>query len=196
MDRRAEMNPNPSKLRSGTFVDVVSALKRAMMRKGKHPVFIAQNVENSNSNNTDSEPAKDETHELIGIAAKSHDILHKANTVFPFTLFPDTITLDREKLTVASRYFFNIAKITSVPVRDILSVEAHLGPFFGSLRTSSRYFITNPYNISFLKRIDAVHLQRLLQGYIIAHEQGIDCSDIGTKELKKLLHDLGAGDTA
>jgi len=190
------MNQNPSKLRRGTFIDVFSALKRAMLRKGKQPALMSPIEQNPGPTVRQNEANLDETHELVNITEKSHDILYKADTVFPFTLFPDTVTLDREKLTVASRYFFKLAKITSVPVRDILSVEANLGPFFGSLRTSSRYFVTNPYNINFLKRIDAENLLGLLQGYIIAHEQGLDCSDIDTKDLKTLLNDLGQGDTA
>jgi len=80
-------------------------------------------------------------------------------------------------------------------VRDILSVEADIGPFFGSVHTASRYFITNPYAINFLWRRDAVRLQRMLQGYIIAHEQGIDCDSIETDKLVAMLNDLGKGDT-
>ncbi|OGL36434.1 hypothetical protein A3E49_01830 [Candidatus Saccharibacteria bacterium RIFCSPHIGHO2_12_FULL_49_19] len=105
------------------------------------------------------------------------------------------MTLDREKLTFATRIFFRVAKLTSVPVRDILSVEADIGPFFGSVHTASRYFITNPYAINFLWRRDAVRLQRMLQGYIIAHEQGIDCDSIETDKLVAMLNDLGKGDT-
>lgn len=129
------------------------------------------------------------------MTTQSHDILYKANTVFPFNLFPDTITIDREKLTIANRIFFLTARITSVPIPDLLSVEADVGPFFGSLHLNSRYFYTNPRSISFLPRKDTLNLQRLLQGYIIAHEQRIDCSKMEKEQLKILLEDLGKGDT-
>lgn len=132
---------------------------------------------------------------LVGATIKSHDVLYKANTVFPFNLFPDTITIDREKLTIANRFFFMTAKITSVPIRDLLSVEADVGPFFGSLHLNSRYFFTNPRSISFLRRHDTLNLQRLLQGYIIAHEQHLDCSSMDKHQLITLLEDLGRGDT-
>lgn len=135
------------------------------------------------------------TEKLIGMALKAHDILFRANTVFPFNLFPDTVTVDREKLTIANRFFFATAKITSVPIRDILSVEADVGPFFGSIQLTSRYFFTNPRSVTFLRRKDALDLQRLLQGYIIAHEQHIDCSKMDAQQLKILLEDLGRGDT-
>lgn len=131
---------------------------------------------------------------LLTVAGKAHDVLLKTKTVFPFNLFPDTVTIDREKLTIADRLFFRVAKIISVPIRDILSVEADVGPFFGSIHITSRYFSTNPYSINFLWRSEAIKLQKLLQGYIIAHERDIDCSDIGKSELVNLLNDLGQGD--
>ena len=169
-----------------TFIDIFEALKRAMTRRG----LIRQKLAPKKPSAPPKIPKK-----LMAVTIQAHDILFRANTIFPFNLFPDTVTLDREKLTFASRSFFRVAKITSVPVRDILSVEADIGPFFGSVHTASRYFITNPYSINYLWRKDALKLQRLLQGYIIAHEQDIDCSNIDKDKLVTLLNDLGQGDT-
>ena len=169
-----------------SVVDIFEAVKLAMTRRG----FIRQKP------GTKKHPlTRKDRKQLLGIAMKAHDMLFTANTVFPLTLFPDTVTMDREKLTIAKRAFFRVAKITSVPIRDILSVEANVGPFFGSVHTSSRYFITNPYTVNFLRRKDSLRLQRLLQGYIIAHEQDIDCVSIDKDRLIILLQDLGKGDT-
>jgi hypothetical protein len=167
-------------------LDVFEAIKRALIRRG----FIRQKP-------SAKKPVKKSKlqHELENVAQKSHEILFKANTVFPFTLFPDTVTLDREKISFATRYFFRVAKVTSIPVRDLLSVEADIGPFFGSVHTSSRFFITNPKAVRWLWRKDAIRLQRLLQGYIIVHEQEIDCDKIKKHNLIKLLNDLGTGRT-
>lgn len=141
------------------------------------------------------EPEEKFTHDLMVATMGAHDILFKTNTVFPFSLFPDTVVLDREKLTIANRIFFGVAKITSVAIQDILNVEADVGPFFGSVHLTSRYFYTNPRSINFLWRSDAIRIQRLLQGYIIARERNIDCSNIDKKQLKILLEDLGESDT-
>lgn len=173
-------------------LDVFEAIKRALIRRG----FVRQKPPVVKAKRAVLRRKIKEPRELVAAAVKSHDVLFKANTVFPFTLFPDTVTIDREKLTFARRSFFGVARVTSVPIRDILSVELDIGPLFGSVHTSSRYFITNPYSINYLWRSDAVRLQRLLQGYIIAHEQGIDCADIGKERLVALLNDLGQGDTA
>ncbi len=168
----------------GSAIDIFQAVRRAFIQRGLVSDHAAEN-----------RPKPKVPKKLIEVSRKSHEILFKANTVFPLTLFPDTITLDREKLTVAKRFFFGAAQINSTPIRDILSVEANLGPFFASLRMSSRYFVKNPFAVDFLWRKDAVELQNLLQGYIIAHEQEIDCTTTNKNDLVNLLKRLGRGDT-
>jgi hypothetical protein len=130
---------------------------------------------------------------LPELAEKAHDVLYEATTVFPFTLVPDTITLDREKLTIANRFFWRMADITSVPVGEIMSAETVVGPFFGSLHLTFRFFANNEKIVSFLPRKDALELQRLIHGYIIAHRREIDVSSVSKDELIKLLSDLGQG---
>lgn len=146
-----------------------------------------------------------ERDKLYDVAIKSHDVLFKANTVFPFILFPDSIMLDREKLTIIHRPFFLMAKITAIRIKDILNAEVDIGPFFGSLRVMTRYFSdqsqfsgiasdarhTKAPIINFLWRRDAMKLHSLLQGYIIVSQKEIDCSEIAKEELVMLLHDLG-----
>lgn len=192
----------PRKIRSvrGVRLDPFAALKRAYVRRGfiprkprklndPEPDEQAAAVTDSSSDSIpETGPAK-----LVDLTQKAQEVLFQADSVFPFVLFPDTVTLDREKLTIANRLFFRMAKITSVAIADILSVEADVGPFFGSVNMTSRYFFTNARSVKFLSRGDAVKLQRLLQGYIIAHERKVDCTNLATKDLVVLLNDLGQG---
>lgn len=135
-----------------------------------------------------------EVHErLIDITEKAHDVLYEAETVFPFTLFPDTLTLDKEKLSVASRTFFRTAKIVTVPITSLISAEANVGPFFGSVKMTSKYFVNSSHSVHFLWRNDATNIHRLLQGFIIAQEKGIDVAEVETDDLRTLLNDLGQG---
>lgn len=125
----------------------------------------------------------------------SQDILATATTVFPFTLFPDTITIDRSKLTVTHRTFFMVGELFSIRIEDILSVTADIGPFFGSLKITDRFFENDakkrPYAINYLWRHDALRLKRIIQGYIIATKKNIDCSPLKPAELTAMLEDLG-----
>lgn len=181
-------------------LDVFTSLKRAFIRRGfipRRPKKIIHGIADEPTILVVDTPIDTvlETGQakLIDMTQKAQDILFQADSVFPFILFPDTVTLDREKLTIANRLFFRVAKITSVPIADILSVEADVGPFFGSVHLTSRYFFTNVRSIKFLSRHNAVKLQRLLQGYIIAYQRKVDCTNISTKDLITLLNDLGQG---
>jgi len=141
---------------------------------------------------SDSKSAKGPSN-LVELTESSQDILYEADTIFPFTIFPDTITLDREKLTIADRFFWRTAKITSTPISEIMSCEANVGPLFGSLHLTFRFFTDNQRTLSFLKRQDVTELQRLIHGYIIAHRREIDTSNVDLEDLKTLLLELGQG---
>lgn len=184
-------------------IDVVEALKRAFIHRGFIPGKFHRNsrlnvssrqVESQETSQASDEPEPGEIHEkLIDITEKAQDILFTADTVFPFTLFPDTITLDREKLTIAERFFFRVARVITVPITSMVSADAHVGPFFGSVHMTSKYFIDNTHTVKYLWRDQAEEIQRLIQGFIIANEKGIDVSDIDKEDLCALLHDLGHG---
>jgi hypothetical protein len=133
--------------------------------------------------------------ELKAAEANSHDLLYKAETVFPFTLFPDTVTVDREKITIVNRTFFKVAQINSTQISDIQSIEADVGPFFGSIHITSKFFINNPRSLKMLTRKDAVSIQRLVQGMIITKAKDIESSDIDKEKLVDVLTSLGDGRT-
>lgn len=165
-------------------VNIVNAINRVMLER-RLRVKKTQNLVLAHKD-TDEE-------KLMDITTRSQDMLITANTVFPFVLFPDTISMDRQQLTIVHRAFFRTANTISVQIDDILNVESNVGPFFGSLRLSSKYFINNYKSIHFLSRFNALKIQRLIQGYMIAHHRRINCSTIEKGHLVFLLNDLGRG---
>jgi len=68
-----------------------------------------------------------------------------------------------------------------------------VGPFFGSLHLTFRFFTNNEKVVSFLPRQDAIELQRLIHGYIIAHRREIDVTSVKKDKLITLLAELGQG---
>lgn len=146
-------------------------------------------------------PPQPQTHaqavqQLQQTVGSSREVLVSATTVFPFTLFPDTITVDRTKLTIAHRSFFRMAEVLSINVQDILNVTANVGPFFGSLTVTTRFFDkeSKPCEVRYLWREDALRVKRILQGYVIAVQKGIDCSALQRRELVLMLDQLGGGE--
>jgi hypothetical protein len=135
-----------------------------------------------------------ETAKLHEAVKKSQRHLIKATAVFPFDLFPDTITIDRQKLTIVHRTFFFIQQTISVQLADVKNVEANLGPFFGSLTITSQHFKNNVQHINFLPRRDVVQVQHILQGIIVANNRKIDISKVDHDKLQVMLKELGEGE--
>jgi len=131
------------------------------------------------------------TEKLLDAAKSAGEILYKADTIFPFTLFPDTVTIDREKLSIAYHVFFRVARVISTPLDDIEAVDSNIGPFFGSLRITSKFFVNNTRFVRFLTREDTIKIQCILQGYKLAKEKDIDFTEIGKDELVMMLMKLG-----
>lgn len=131
------------------------------------------------------------TERLIGITKGVQHNLISANTVFPFVMFPDTISIDRQKLTITHRSFFQTSSTISVQIDDVQIAKVEVGPFFGAVHLASKYFADNIQSINYLKRADALAIQRLLQGYMIAHHRQIDCTSINNAQLVILLNELG-----
>ncbi|HEY8998828.1 MAG TPA: hypothetical protein VIM53_00750 [Candidatus Saccharimonadales bacterium] len=138
----------------------------------------------------EAEEAQEQLTQAIVASSKP---LAKATTVFPFTLFPDTIVVDRSKITITHRVFFWTAEVISIRVEDVLNVMADVGPLFGSVKIVTRFFnAEKPYTVNYLTRSDALRIKRILQGYVIATQKEIDCSNLDTWRLSKLLEELGS----
>jgi hypothetical protein len=138
---------------------------------------------------------KKHTADLVKLASGAKENLLSIHTVFPFVLIADTLKIDRQKLTVVHRAFFGTAQTASVRLKDLRNVQADIGPLFGSITLTSQHFQNNIQTIKFLKRKDIIEAQRLLQGFMIAHEAQIDTDNIEHVELKSLLDRLGQENT-
>lgn len=121
-----------------------------------------------------------------------NQILASATTVFPFTLFRDDITVDRNKVTITKRQFFFVSEVVSIRIEDILNVKISVGPFFGSINISVRILNSEDHHdVSYLWRNDAINLKHIIQGYVIARHNKVDFSDLKKSEMIEVLNQLG-----
>ncbi len=144
--------------------------------------------------NTSKEVNKKENalKKLHKIISRSNEILATASAVFPFDLFPDRITLDRTKVIITKRNFFWSSEVISIRIEDILNISAGLGPFFGSITIASRVMSSvDHFTIKYFWRKDAIRLKHIIQGYVIAHHNNIDVSNLSKKEMVVMLSELG-----
>jgi hypothetical protein len=134
--------------------------------------------------------------ELSNTVSTSHEILFAAKTVFPFTLFPDTVSIDRTNLTIAHRAFYRLAVIVTIKIEDVLNITPNVGPVFGSLRIATSFVDKkSPYSVNYLRRDDALKVSRIIMGYKVALEQKIDTSSLSKEELVRLLDRLARDGT-
>lgn len=130
--------------------------------------------------------------ELKKMVRRSHEMLGSARTVFPITIFPDSITVDRTKVTITKRDFFWTSNTISFQIEDILNVSCSIGPLFGSLTIASRVMSTiDHFTINYLWRGDTIFLKHLLQGHMIAKQNKLETDGMTREEMVKALCDIG-----
>lgn len=120
-------------------------------------------------------------------------VLYKLKSVFPFAFFPDTISIDREKVTLKLTEFFFASEIRSLHIRNISHVIVDTGPFFATVTIMDRSLVSELTTvvIPFLWKGQALRARRIIQGLMIAHKERIDMEKIPERNLKKRLEDLG-----
>lgn len=129
--------------------------------------------------------------ELKKVVAHSREVLDNAKTVLPF-LFPHEIILDRTKISIIRRNFFWSSDVVSVRIEDTLNVSASVGPLFGSITVTSRVMSSvDHFTIEHFWRADAIKLKQIIQGYLIARQNGIRTDHLECDELVGTLHELG-----
>jgi len=129
---------------------------------------------------------------LKNIVEKSHEVLMKAQSVWPFALFPDTVIVDRTKVTIIQRNFFWSENVTSIRIEDVLNATVSTDLIFGSLNVSSRVMnSTDHYTIKFFWKQDAMRLKHIIQGYVIAQHNNIEIAHLPKDELIETLLELG-----
>lgn len=137
---------------------------------------------------------KSDKSKLEDAVKESHGILARATTVFPFTPFPDTVVIDRHKLTIVRRHL-GTQQALSVPIENIKNVQADMGPIFGTLTIISDQFVNSEQKLEYLRRGDVEKIQKMVQGIVMATKEDIDVSEVDPDQLKALLTELGEGHT-
>lgn len=134
----------------------------------------------------------DQAADLKEVVKKSNEILASVRTVFPVTLFPDSVLVDRTKVSIIKRDFFWTSNTIGFQIEDILNVSCAIGPLFGSLTLASRVMSTvDHFRVDYLWRADAIFLKNLIQGHIIAKQNKLETAGLTRNELIDTLCELG-----
>ncbi len=132
-----------------------------------------------------------ESKKLGDLVEKDSQALFICKTVFPFDLFPDTVTIDRNKITFSRHFFFYQRSIQSIIVTDLLTIVVEETLLFATLKIVDRLFHQETIEIDNLRKSDARRIRWLLEGLIIGKKEDIDFTKIPNEELIPKLEQIG-----
>ncbi len=136
--------------------------------------------------------AADATEQLQNLAAADALPLLSFKTVFPFDLFPDEITIDRNKITVNRHYFFFDSMIQSVLIKDVMTVVVEQSLFFASMQIVDRMPVRRTISLAKLPKDQAKMARWIIEGLIVSSQQkGLDLTNIPNDVLLPKLIELG-----
>jgi hypothetical protein len=131
--------------------------------------------------------------DLKRVITDSDEVLVTASTIAP--IHKNTLTLNRTKLFTEERSAFRGVSVMSVRIEDVLNVNGELGPIGGFIKINTKFTAPDkPHIIGPFHRKDVLKLKRIIQGYVIANQKGIDVNPIPTVDLIPLLYKLGEDD--
>lgn len=135
------------------------------------------------------EPSDEE--KLAELIKQTTRVLFSATNIFPFDLFPDSIVINVDRISVINRQFFGSEQVYTILVKDLADTAIETIPFFATLVIIDDRYKDKPVKVRFLSRQDAIKARRILQGLILGREQKIDFSKLKDPNLAKKIEALG-----
>lgn len=142
------------------------------------------------------QPQKTQEHQeksdkLTTLAKESNEVLIAAKGVWPFDLFPDEISIDRQTITIIRNLFWGVQQRVICHYQDLVKSDLNAGPFFGSLNIYSKYFTDGEEKIKWLTKKDATTIHAVLQGLLIAQKESLDLKELPKEEVIAKLYSIG-----
>ncbi len=132
-------------------------------------------------------------HIVEELVKQSNRRLISISSTFPFTLFPNTIDVEENRITFNFRQFLAYQS-HSIDIKDITNVFIEAGIFFASLQVVSRTFTENEVKIDYLKKDQAVQVRKIIEGLRTLKTNDIDTSSYEIGELLNKLLELNMSD--
>lgn len=131
-----------------------------------------------------------------------HEIeIMRAKSVWPFTLFTDTLVIDTTKVTIAHKQLFATEYVATIPLKDLADVNIQTVMFLGTLLVkympqSESPGMTQPVEVRIpnLTRENAVRAKNILKGALVAKAEEIDIAKLPPDEVVKVLEKFGGNE--
>lgn len=189
--RKEALNEQKGRTQKPSVESTVPALQRSekkqLEKKGQEQALLTHAREEA------------ENIQRFKTITERHEIeILRAKTVFPFTLFPDTLVIDTTKITIASKELFATEYVVTIPLKDLSDVTIQTVLFLGTLVVkympqSSSPGMNEPVEIRIanLKREDAIKAKNILKGALVAKAEEINIAVLPPEEVVKVLEKFG-----
>jgi hypothetical protein len=116
------------------------------------------------------------------LVKKSNRCIITISSLFPWDLFPNTITVEESRVTFTFCQFLS-SQSHSVEIKDISNVFIESSLFFATLQVVSRTYVKNDIKIGHLSRKKAQKVQQVIEGLRTLIENNINTSNYEIDEL-------------
>lgn len=119
-------------------------------------------------------------------------LIYKCESMFPFTLFTDSVLIDLNKVDIVYRNFFFSESVFTLMFEDVRTVKVSNGPIFATMRFEVTGYEQNPAPVSFLPKSEAGVARQIILGLTVAKREGINLEELENKMIRKKAAEIGA----
>ncbi len=116
----------------------------------------------------------------------ANKIIYRAEAFFPLDLFPDSISVDKNKIDIVHREFFWTKRVFSILIEDLTTIKLSTGPVFATVYFEVRGYEKNPEPITYIKKADAIKLRNIVIGLAKAKKENINLNKVDSKRVNAL----------
>lgn len=116
------------------------------------------------------------------LVKKSNRYIISISSIFPFTLFPNTINVEEGRVTFIFRQFM-ASQTHGVDIKDISNVFISSTMFFATIQIVSRTFTQNEIKINYLNKKEAYKVTSVIEGLRTFANNNINTSNYGIGDL-------------
>jgi len=176
--------------------DALHEQKKATARKNKNGNRRQKEKEEAiNSSIKEEEQTK---HRLKTLTTRQEVELLRAYSVFPFSLFTDTLIIDTTKVTIIKKQFFATEYIVTIPLKDLSDTNVQTFLFLGSLTVEYMPQSNSPgmmqpiiVRIANLRRAQAIRAKNILKGILVTRAEDIDIATLTPQEVVDIIEKFG-----
>ncbi|MDP4011867.1 MAG: hypothetical protein Q8P72_06625 [Candidatus Roizmanbacteria bacterium] len=152
---------------------------------------IVNNTQTSKDTSLTQQATVNETKSLKQFVNEDNPTLLTISTVFPFVVFPDTLRIDLQKVSIVHGEFFWSKREETLSISDILAVSVESGPLFATLIIKTKFFTQKPLQIKYLIKSEATLARRIIHGLVLVIKKELRIDETNPSKIIAMLEEVG-----